>query len=194
MICEAETPASTDISSRNIMVRFTAHSKTQKKMPLRKNFWFLKIVITNSGKTLSLEPSIGNLSANLSNRNEETRRKKQPKLTDCKKLFSARKAPISVMIDRTIKSHNFSIIVMPVYFTISLLSLVRTIALAISPAFPGTKELIDKAVSTACIQSLIFMSAPQALRKQLYRRVEVKIWVLVRIITMVIIVRSAKFR
>ena len=167
MIFESETPASTDIKSRNIMVRFTTQSKMQKKIPLRRNFWFSKAVITNSGKTLSLEPSIGNLSTNLRNKNKEMKRMMEPKPTDCQKLFFARKAPINVITDRTIKSHNFSIIVTPVYFKISCLFLVRTTALAISPPFPGTTELIDKAVRTACIQSLSFISAPQALRKKL---------------------------
>ena len=99
----------------------------------------------------------------------------EAKLNSCQKLFSARKAPINVITDKTIKSHNFSIIVTPVYFKISCLFLLRTIAFAKSPPFPGTTELIDRAVSTACIQSLIFILVPQALRKKLYRRVAVSI-------------------
>ena len=149
------------------MVRFTTQSKMQKKIPLRRNFWFLKAVTTNSGKTLTLEPNIGNLSTNLRNKIKEMKRKIEPNPIDCQKLFFARKAPTDVITDRTIKSHNFSIIVTPVYFKISCLFFVRTIALAISPPFPGTTELIEKAVKTACIQSLIFISAPQALRKKL---------------------------
>ena len=125
---------------------------------------------------------------------KEMKRMIEPKPIDCQKLFFARKAPINVITDRTIKSHNFSIIVTPVYFKISCLSLVRTIALAISPPFPGTTELIDKAVRTACIQSLTFISAPQALRKKWYRRVAVKIWVLVSIITIIISDKSANLK